>query len=211
MLNKKLIAFAVFVFTLCIFEFLLIARHSVVAAEFHSAQLLPVAQPLPDFKLKDKFGLAFSPSSFSRHWSLIFFGFTQCADICPTELQHLSALLKLAEQDKKMSLDVVFISLDPERDTPEIITSYLAHFNPHIIGVSGDKSELTKLNHFFAINDQRISTNTSLSENTISANNYQIEHSGRIFIIDPNMQYIGSFAPPHSTENIWADLQMIIK
>jgi protein SCO1/2 len=210
MLNKKTIAFAIFIFTLCALEFLLVARHSVVAAEFHSAQLLPVAQRLPDFKLQDQFGSVFVPSSFPKHWSLVFFGFTQCADICPTELQHLSALLKLAEQYKE-PLNVIFISLDPEHDTPKIITNYLAHFNSQFMGVSGDRSELTKLSHFFAITDRRILTNRSLSNTSMSANNYQIEHSGRIFIIDPDMRYVGSFAPPHSTENIWADLQMIIK
>lgn len=169
---------------------------------FHNTQLLPVPKPLEKIALENDKGELFSTEDFNQHWSLVFFGFTNCFDICPMELQQLSALLKLVPQDQKNRLQVIFISLDPERDTREKIADYLAHFNSHIIGVRGAAVELTNLSHFFAID---------YAQTTNSANTYQVEHSGRIFIINPSGQYIGSFSSPQQTENMWADLKILIK
>lgn len=217
--DKKLILVIALCVAMSVAAMTLFIRHQISVDEFRAAQFLPVPKALPSLKLTASSGNLVSADFFSGHWSLVFFGFTECADICPVELQQLSALLKLAEHNKLARFQVVFISIDPERDTPQKIADYLHHFNSNIIGVGTNQIELVQLSQFFAVDYSRIGDNknapTNVTENlampVAEANNYQLEHSGRIFLINPHMQYIGSFSPPHLVESMWSDLQMIIK
>lgn len=194
-------------------------RYSAPAVEYHSLQILPTPQPLMTFTLEDQKGDRFVAEDFRGYWSLVFFGFTSCPEMCPLELQELAKVLRMAKQQKKNQVQAVFISLDPERDSAQTINDYLAAFHLSMVGLRGDNSELAALNNFFKIDYSRslVSTDTSLNISPSvdippeASRDYQIEHSGRIFIINPDGQYLGSFSQPHSAKNIWADLQLIIK
>jgi protein SCO1 len=189
---------------------------------FHAAQLLPASKVLVSFKLEKNQNDFFTAENFTGRWSLIFFGFTSCPDFCPLELQKLGSVLQYAQTSKvlpsHLPLQVIFISLDPERDTPEKIKNYTAFFHPQMLGLSGSNSELAKIAQFFGADYSRqglrnglpvsIPSGVDMPENI--ANDYQLEHSARIFIINPQGAYIGSFAPPHNSELLWADLQLII-
>lgn len=178
---------------------------------YESAQLLPVATQLPDFSLETVAvnSPPFSAKNLNNHWSLVFFGFTECSDVCPLTLQQLTTFLDIAEQHHLAQVEVIFISLDPERDTPEKMKEYLKAFSPAIIGLRGTSGELAKLSHFFAV-DYSISSRSADETGNI-ANDYQVEHSGRVFIVNPQVKYVGSFSQPYTGEKIWSDLQMIIK
>lgn len=223
MINRKLLlgvaGFTIATFIVAIF---LIVHFSSSSQDYKSAQFLPSAQQLPNFSL-EKNSLTsskqFSVADFNKRWSLVFFGFTECSDVCPLTLQQLAKLLQLAQQYDQTQIQVVFISLDPERDTSEKIENYVNAFNPAITGLRGNNAELAKLSHFFAADYYRRASSAG-SPLTIPAgidmpagiaNDYQVEHSGRIFIINPQTKYIGSFPPPHRGEILWSDLQMIIK
>ena len=196
-----------------------ISPYLFTASGFHSAQLLPAPRPMIEFTLENQKGARFTEEELKGHWNLVFFGFTHCPDMCPLELQALTKVLQMAKQQNQTQVQAVFISLDPERDSAQKISNYLATFNSTMVGLRGANSELVLLNSFFNIDHSR-SLVLSDSPLTIPAGvnmpddivgDYQVEHSGRIFIIDPDGKYLGSFAQPHSAKNIWEDLQMIIK
>ncbi|HWV13809.1 MAG TPA: SCO family protein [Cellvibrio sp.] len=191
-----------------------------------SAQLLPATKPLIKFSLESQRGEEWTADNFKSHWNLVFFGFTLCPDLCPMELHELTGLLKLASQVPGMDVRVIFISLDPERDSKEKMADYLAAFNEQIIGLRGDNTELAKVSHFFAADysrsarlDSDASTNAGAALNIPAGidmpphaeGSYQVEHSPRIYIVDPMANYIGSFAPPFKAGLLWSELQVIIK
>jgi protein SCO1 len=180
----------------------LVERTIFGAESFHVIQFLPTPKLLPEIELENNSGELFSAKNFNQRWSLVFFGFTHCPDMCPLALQQLSALLKLLPQEQKGRVQVVFISLDPERDTREAMAVYTENFNSRIIGVRGAAAEIAKLSLFFLI-DYTPSAN--------SGSEYTLEHSGRIFIINPSAEYLGSFAPPQQVETMRADLKILMK
>ncbi len=192
----------------------------VTEAPLHSAQLLPATKALPEIRLeKDKTGI-FTTENFKGHWNLIFFGFTNCPDFCPLELQKLGKLLQLSQQTQQANfpVQVIFISLDPERDSPEKINAYTGFFHPQIVGLSSSNPELVKVAHFFGSDYSRKATKAGALLNIPAGidmpdnvdNNYQVDHSARIYIVNPESSYIGSFAPPHNAEHMWGDLQLIM-
>ncbi|MES2822195.1 MAG: SCO family protein [Pseudomonadota bacterium] len=188
--------------------------------ELQSAQLLPMPKPLPEIKLEKSKTEIVTAENFTGHWNLIFFGFTNCPDFCPLELQKLGKLLQLSQQVQQahFPVRVIFISLDPERDSPEKINAYTAFFHPQILGLSSSNLELVKVAHFFGSDYSRKATAAGALLNIPAGidmpgnveNNYQVDHSARIYIVNPDAAYIGSFAPPHNAEHMWGDLQLIM-
>jgi protein SCO1 len=189
-------------------------------SQLHSAQLLPAPKFLPAIKLEKNKTEIFTAENFKGHWNLIFFGFTNCPDFCPLELQKLGKLLQLSQQKQQSHapLQVIFISLDPERDSPEKINAYTAFFHPQIVGLSSSNVELAKVAHLFGSDYSRKATAAGALLNIPAGidmpgnveNNYQVDHSARIYIVNPDASYVGSFAPPHNAEHMWNDLQLIM-
>ena len=95
---------------------------------------LPEPRALPDFALVDQAGRPFGRARFEGRWSLLFTGFTHCPDVCPTTLALMAELRRRVARD---DLQFVFVSVDPERDTPEVVARYLAHFDPALVGATG--------------------------------------------------------------------------
>jgi protein SCO1/2 len=110
------------------------------------ATLMPEPPELPQFSLRDHDGALFNNESLNGHWSLIFFGFTNCPDICPATLQQLTIARKRVLGEGKSSFpDIILISVDPERDTPEVMAEYVANFGDGITGVTGSLEEIREL------------------------------------------------------------------
>ena len=130
------------------------------APQLHSSQLLPISKALPEIKLEKSKTEIVTAENFNGRWNLIFFGFTNCPDFCPLELQKLGKLLQLSQQNQqsRFPVQVIFISLDPERDTPEKINTYTAFFHPQILGLSSSNVELVKVAHFFGSDYSRKAT-----------------------------------------------------
>lgn len=221
MLIKKLkmaLIIRIVIISLAFYAFF-IMRSFAVIPDFRSAQLLPSPKPIIGFTLENQEGNIFTSANFNQHWNLVFFGFTHCPDMCPLELQELSKVLKMAELSDQIHLQVVFISLDPERDTRETVAKYLAAFSPDIIGLRGANKDLANLNHSFAADYHRsailagspLNIPAGINMPSDVNNTYQVDHSGRIYIVNPKGQYIGSFPFPHDAKKIWTDLQLILK
>ena len=182
-----------------------------------SLQLLPEPKPLPQVMLRTAMGEPFTREKFQRRWSLIFFGFTSCPDFCPLELHKLSKLLKMARGNGN-DLQVIFVSVDPERDSAERLAEYLAFFHPHIIGLRGDNPAVANFARFFGaayertaiIDNKVLSVPAGAAMPAIAGEQYQVNHSTRVFVVDSQAQYIGSVANTESAELLWADLQKLL-
>ncbi len=111
-----------------------------------SAFMLPSPAKLPAFSLLDQFGSQIDASVFCGQWDLVFFGFTNCPDICPTTLQILaSARRELSESGRTGLPRIVLVSVDPEKDTPEALAQYMAYFGPDNLGITGDLAQIEAL------------------------------------------------------------------
>ena len=180
------------------------------------AQLLPEPKALPDLALENQRGEPVSSNSFDGHWSLLFFGFTSCPDFCPLELQKLGKVLNLMGAGDE--LQVVFVSVDPERDGREKLADYVGFFHPQIIGLRGSNPELAKFAQFFGaaydrsaiLDGNLLSIPAGINMPTNVGDQYQVNHSTRLFVVNPAGKYIGSFASPYTVEEILVDMQNLL-
>ena len=167
-----------------------------------TATVLPAATDLAEFSLLDQDSAAFTRSSFEGRWNLVFFGFTHCPDICPLTLQVLStARQQMADAGQDELPRIVLVSVDPERDTPEMIGNYVAHFGEDTIGVTGDLAELRKLTEGLGI---------FFEKSGIEDDNYSVDHSAVVIVVDPDGRFHSLFSAPHKAENFAYDLSIIM-
>jgi protein SCO1/2 len=134
------------------------------------------------FALADLAGRTVTEESFPGKWPLIYFGFTSCPDTCPTALHQIRAALDALGADAS-SVQPLFVTLDPERDTPDRLGAYLAHFDPRIIGLRGSRAQTEAAAAAFRVY-VRVNKKTPQSES------YTIDHSSFLFLMKPD----GSFA-----------------
>lgn len=171
------------------------------AGELSSGTLLPQGRALPDFALVGGDGQPFTKSGLEGKWSVIFVGFTHCPDICPNTLGLLkTAHRQLAEQQRE--LQVLLLSVDPERDTPDILARYVSHFDPSFVGVTGAVPELDKLGSAMGFVYMKSPGNTPDS--------YTVDHSSALILINPQAQVAGYFTQPLKLEALVTDLASLI-
>jgi protein SCO1 len=166
------------------------------------AILLKPAKPLPDFALIDQDSKAFDRARLERHWSLVFFGFTQCPDICPATLGLLSqAQRQLAELPAAQRPQVVLVTADPQRDSAAQLGPYVRFFNPEFIGVTGSAA---------AIQDLARALGVSIATRPLPNGDYTVDHSTAIFLVDPKGALRALFTTPHSADVIADDYRRIL-
>lgn len=165
--------------------------------------LRPHPKPLQPFELVDQRNQPFTLERLRDKWSLLFFGYTYCPDICPTTLSTLSAVAgKLRSESQTIGNEqVVFVSVDPERDRPETLAGYLKYFNEGFVGVTGSKSAIDNLTRQFNAG--------YMKEAGTQPGEYLISHTSSIFLVAPDMQLIAAFAPPHDPNTIVAQYRLI--
>lgn len=138
--------------------------------------------------LQDTEGRALTLDRFKGKWTLVFFGFTYCPDICPTTLGVLNKFYaELDEKGTAQDVQIMLVSVDPARDTTDKLREYVHYFNPLFLGISGEFMETQK----FAAD-----LNAAFTKVPGQGENYLIEHSGNIAIINPYGHYHGLFRPP---------------
>lgn len=147
------------------------------------------------FELLDYDAQPFTPAYFDGHWTLVFFGFTFCPDICPTTMALMNRFYtqQIEEKDYADGLQVVMVSVDPARDTAEKLREYVRYFNPDFMGVTGEFLDL----HRFATQ-----LNIPFKKAPGGGENYLVDHSGNIAIINPKGHYIGFFKAPLSLSQL---------
>lgn len=165
--------------------------------------LLPSAKAIADFQLTDQHGKPFTRNNLMGKWSFAFFGYTHCPDVCPTSLSMLAQVMKKLEQNDNLDTkpQVVFVSVDPERDTPELLAQYLPYFNPDFIGVTGDPQQLLLLTRQLGIMYGKAPGD--------DADDYLVDHSASIILFDPNGNFLALFGMPHDPDLIAQDFVAI--
>ena len=156
------------------------------------AILFDTPRRFSDFQLTDDHGEPFTREDLQGKWSLLFFGFTHCPDICPLTLLDLSRLLPTLPKEIAEDTQVILVSLDPARDTPEVLNEYVAAFNKDFIGVTGE---------FLTLRRFANELNVAFAKVT-QGEVYTVDHSGNIVLINPMGDYHGFFKPPFSVDKL---------
>lgn len=163
---------------------------------------LETPKPAPDVTLTDMNGQPAKLTDFAGKVVLLYFGYTFCPDVCPTSL---SAFNKALEQmgSKADEVQLVMVSVDPERDTPAVLKSYLANFNPDFIGMTGTEEQIAQAATPFGVIYQK-------HEGT-AATGYLVDHTASLMVLDRagNMRLVLPFETP--PEDIAADLKQMLK
>lgn len=173
--------------------------------DLDSGTILPIPHDISPFSLVSAEDKPFTNKNLKGHWSLLFFGFTHCPQLCPTTLALLNDAYKNIEKHNHVPLpQVVFISIDPERDTPKKILSFLEGFNKNFLGATGKKDQLDKLTREMSILYAKVedpdATDTSM---------YNIDHSGTVLMVNPLGQLLAVFSTPQDAEELSDDVEKI--
>lgn len=161
-----------------------------------SAATQPAAIGGP-FRLTDQNGQAVTEASLAGKPSLIFFGFTHCPDICPTSLFEMSELLRALGTDAD-KVNAVFISVDPERDTPSVMKDYLSSFDPHLRGLTGDPDAVAKVISAYRVYAKKV---------PLKDGDYTMDHTALIYLMDRNGRFVAPFNIKRKPEEAAADLK----
>jgi protein SCO1/2 len=171
-------------------------------ANLQTAFVLPQPNALPDFSLLDQSGDRVNADTFRGQWDLVFFGFTHCPDICPTTLQVLaSAKRDLIETGARTLPRVVLVSVDPERDTPELLGRYVDYFGEGNLGVTGELEGIKTLTAALGIYFEKAPTDDG---------NYGVDHSAAVLVINPDGEFSALFSAPHTVANYVHDLPIVM-
>ncbi|MGT2502655.1 SCO family protein [Bradyrhizobium guangxiense] len=149
------------------------------------------------FQLTDQNGKAVTDKSLKGKPTLIFFGYTHCPDVCPTSLFEISEVLRAMGKDAD-KVNAVFISVDPERDTPAIMKDYLSSFDPHLEGLSGDPAETAKVITSYRVYAKKVPTKDG---------DYTMDHTALIYLMDRDGRFVSPFNLKRTPEEAAADLK----
>lgn len=149
--------------------------------------LLETPRNMGEFELIDHNGKSFNPSRLEGQWTLMFFGFTHCPDVCPTTMTFLNTFLERLEGTEAEGPEVVMVSVDPARDTVQQLASYVPYFNADFTGVTGEFLDV----HRFAT-----ALNIPFRKVVEEDGSYQVDHSSNIVLINPRGDYHGFFRAP---------------
>jgi protein SCO1/2 len=166
-----------------------------------SATALIPPRRIDALSLVDQDGRPFTLDSLRGHWSIIFPGFTSCPDVCPTTL----ALLKQVGTalDERQRPQIVFLSVDPGRDTPERLRDYVRYFDPRFQAVTAPEPALAAAAQALGIAYVRVPGATP--------EEYTMDHSAMLILIDPQAQIAAYFLPPHRLDALLADLKKLME
>ena len=171
-------------------------------AEPVAALILPAPDPAPAFSLLDQHGNEIDETVFRGQWDLVFFGFTHCPDICPATLQVLAtARSELEKRDQLPDFRIVLVSVDPERDTPEVLGQYVDYFGDGNLGITGALEEIRKLTAELGI---------YFEKQPADGDNYVVDHSAAVLVFDPDGRFSALFGGPHVVDNYVHDLPVLM-
>jgi protein SCO1 len=157
---------------------------------------LPRATPITPFHLSDLTGHDFSLASLHGHPTLMYFGFTNCPDACPIMLATLTQVPASALPGRQ----VVFVTIDPERDSASVLRTYLSAFSSSFLGVRGPQAALTPLLHSLHVSAQR---------DYLPDGSYTMIHSATLYLLNTHGRLAAVFTPPFSVSALTADLRRI--
>ena len=160
---------------------------------------------IPAFELVDENAAPVNQASFNDKWSMVFFGFTRCPDICPITLSILRESIDqlTAEQPDATPFEIVFVSVDPNRDTPEVLKPYLGSFSTNVRGITGDLTSILDLT-------RELGVVVAYDADEDDASQYSVDHTSSIMLVDPQSRIRAKFNMPHEVETIVKDYTQVV-
>lgn len=202
----------VFVLVACVALVLGLTVHKVLTAKGDGTDkvalldagivLLPQSRALPELSMTDQNGQPVRVDQLKDQWSLLFFGYTFCPDICPATLAQMRQLQGMLPAETKDQLRVILVSVDPNRDTPEQLKKYLGYFDPSFQGLTGSLEQLQALAS--AVSIPFIPADTSQE-------NYTVDHSGNLVLLGPDGRQRGFIRAPVNNDKLAAQLPGLFK
>ena len=188
-INKK----TILLFTIIV-SFVIILIATFMLAERLSRQNSPkkISDILKNINLIDHNGIEFNKASLNEKPSLLFFGFTHCPEICPTTLSQLSEITENLQNPIDLT-NIVFITLDPKRDTQDHLKEYIQYFNKNVIAITGQINEIKKLADNWNVFFETIGS---------SKENYNINHTATVFMLDRTGVFRGTIAWGENEESV---------
>ena len=154
------------------------------------------------FTLTDNTGKRVTDQDFHGKYMLVFFGFTSCPDICPAGLQLIAgALQKLGT--KAQLITPIFISVDPQRDTPEKLAAYVKNFDPRLVGLTGTPEEIAAVAKAYKVYYAKAPSKERPDD-------YTMDHTSIIYVMDPKGEFVTHFTPSTSVDGMAAKLDKIV-
>ncbi|MDB6061905.1 MAG: hypothetical protein JWM78_2008 [Verrucomicrobiaceae bacterium] len=173
---------------------------SPAAMRANNAFVFDRARDIGQFTLIDDNQQPFTAAQLQGKWSLLFFGYTYCPDICPTTMVLLNQFYAKLKPELAADTQIIMVSIDPARDDVTKLHDYVRYFNPQFRGVTGE---------FMALQQFATSLNIPFAKIPGGGDNYQIEHSGSIAIVNPQGHYVGFFKTPHEVDKLLQNYQSI--
>ena len=207
-INKNLLLIAIFIVTvLGLFINKLTTPRTLSDDELlvNGLFLFDEPKPISDFEFVSSNKKIFTKSDLMGKWTLMYFGFTKCPDECPTTMYQLSKLIKVL-RDKEYKLDDkqwILVSIDPERDTPEMIDNYAKGFDKDFIGVSNNRPMLLSLATQLSVNNVMPSSSSHMDHSHLD------NHVNNIILLDPNGDFAGIFRPPFDVSRLSLTYQSV--
>lgn len=187
---------------------LLAGRHlfsrgaAVPAPELSAVRLMPEARPVPAFDLSQSDGTRLEPADLRGHWTIVFLGFTHCPDVCPTTLAELAVAQRQWEALPAASRPrVLFVSVDPGRDTAESTGRYAHHFHPDTLAATGEVPALEEFATALGMVFMKVPP-----PDGVAADQYSVDHSSTLVVLDPQGRMAGLLRPPLAPDAIARDL-----
>lgn len=175
------------------------------APALQAVQLLPRPHALPSFNLQQSDGTPLIPGELKGHWSLVFLGFTHCPDVCPTTLAQLAQAQKQwAAMPEASRPRLLFISVDPERDTPDRVGEYAHGFDKDTLAATGDIPALETLARSMSLVFAKVPAPEGTPDDQ-----YSVDHSTSLAVLDPQARMAGVIVAPLDPKAIAADLLLL--
>lgn len=164
--------------------------------------LLEPPKSVPEFALVDHTNAPFTAARLHNRWSLMFFGFTNCADVCPTTLAVLATAIKtLSGLPPAQRPQVFFVSVDAKRDTPAVLSAYIKHFDPSFVGVTGTQPDLDAFTKALGVPS---------AIRTFDNGSYAVDHYAGILAFNPQGELRALFSAPHTAEGLATDYRSLV-
>ena len=164
----------------------------------------PVSQAVKGIALDGRFelvndqGVTVTQADYDGQYKLIYFGFTYCPAICPTELQKISQVMNALDERKAQKIQPLFITVDPERDTVEVMHDYVGMFHPDLVGLTGTPAQIDRVKQGFKVFSTEVQSE--------DATDYSVDHSSFIYFMNPDNQVISIYRIQDDVDMITADI-----
>ena len=163
---------------------------------------------IPDLLTDD--GEKFTLEDLKGHWSIFFFGYTHCPDICPVTLGVVAQAKKMATRLNHMFPQVVFVSVDPDRDKVEMLADYVQYFDKDFVGVTGDAQMIKALTLQMSVVYMKVPVDNGTAAGSLDDSVYNVDHSSALLLLNPEGKLFAFLNPPHDAQTILNDFQTVV-